>query len=117
MNTDYKEYIIENVSNLTNSLNTINQLSTDTINDKQLIKSFENIRNIIFKGILEIKQHIETLSTMVEWDRLNVSFFGETNAGKSTIIESLTNGDGVSIGEGYKDFTKTINTITYKNIN
>ena len=57
------------------------------------------------------------LSKVAEWERLNMSFFGETNAGKSTIIESLINGDGRSIGEGYKDFTKTVNKIAYKNIN
>ena len=117
MNTHYKQHIIKAVFDLTKSLNDIDKLSVGSVRDEQLIKSFENIRKIIFRGISEIKSHIEILSTEVEWDKLNVSFFGETNAGKSTIIESLINGDGRSIGEGYKDFTKTINKITYKNIN
>jgi len=117
MNTQYKQQIIETISDLTKSLNDIDKLTIDGVNDEQLKKSFENIRDVIFKGISKIKRHIETLSTVAEWNRLNVSFFGETNAGKSTIIESLINGDGRSIGEGYKDFTKNINKITYNNIN
>ena len=37
----------------------------------------------------EFKQEIDKLEASSEWDRYCVAFFGETNAGKSTIIESL----------------------------
>ena len=117
MESQYKLNIINLVSDLMLSLNSIEHLSLNNVEDEELIKSFENIRGVIFKGISDIKHHIEILSTVAEWGRLNVSFFGETNAGKSTIIESLISGDGGSIGEGYKDFTKTVNKIAYKNIN
>ena len=117
MKSQYKQNIIDSVFDLMKSLNSIEKLSLDNVKDEQLIESFENIRKVIFQGISDIKHHIELLSTVSEWDKLNVSFFGETNAGKSTIIESLINGDGRSIGEGYKDHTKTIKKIAYKNIN
>ena len=117
MESHYKQDILNSVSVLMVSLNNIENISMDNVIDEQLIKSFENIRGVIFKGVSNIKYHLEILSKIAEWDRLNVSFFGETNAGKSTIIESLINGDGGSIGDGYKDFTKTINKITYENIN
>ena len=47
----------------------------------------------------------------VDWEHLNIAFYGETNAGKSTLIEALISGRGDSIGEGYKDYTKTVTEI------
>jgi len=117
METQYKQNITGSVTSLITFLNSIDQLSLDTVKDERLIKSFENIRSVISKGISKIKYHLEILSKTAEWDKLNVAFFGETNAGKSTIIEALINGDGRSIGEGYKDFTKTIDLYNYNNIN
>ena len=35
------------------------------------------------------KQEIEKLEASSEWEKFCIAFFGETNAGKSTIIESL----------------------------
>lgn len=35
------------------------------------------------------KAEIDSLEKSSEWDKFCISFFGETNAGKSTIIESL----------------------------
>lgn len=49
------------------------------------------------------------------WDKLTIAFFGETNAGKSTIIETfrilcdksrVVNTDGRIVGDGRSDFTK-----------
>lgn len=37
----------------------------------------------------DFKQEIEKLESSSEWDKFCIAFFGETNAGKSTIIESL----------------------------
>lgn len=49
------------------------------------------------------------------WDNLVIAFFGETNAGKSTIIETFRilfdpnrkKEDGLIVGDGQHDFTKT----------
>ena len=62
------------------------------------------------------------IKTGARWDKLVIAFFGETNAGKSTIIETfrilfdeLRNGsnrsseegnDGLIVGDGRSDFTK-----------
>ena len=117
MKLDYKESLITKVEELTDSLESINTLSMDNVRDEQLKESFNNIKNMIFEGIVSIKHQIEVLSKDAEWSKLNVSFFGETNAGKSTIIEALKNGNGKSIGLGYKDFTKNVNKIPYLDIN
>lgn len=37
----------------------------------------------------DFKTEIENLKNSSEWDKFCIAFFGETNAGKSTIIESL----------------------------
>lgn len=57
----------------------------------------------------------DTLSNTF-WDNLVIAFFGETNAGKSTIIETLRilfdnnkekGTDGLIVGDGRADFTQT----------
>jgi len=85
-------------------------------------KSYSELNNFIeseIKNIEVIKQH---LKNNVEWDQLNVAFFGETNAGKSTVIESIRSyfgepTNGQSIGDGSKDFTKQVSyeNFEYKN--
>ena len=51
----------------------------------------------------------------MHWDKLVISFFGETNAGKSTIIETFRilfdsnrplASDGNIVGNGESDYTK-----------
>ncbi len=112
----YEQDIQSALSFLMNSLNNIDKIPISKVKDKELIQSFENIKAIILKGVVNIQSQLKVLSEVIEWDRLNVAFFGETNAGKSTLIEALVDGDGTSIGEGYKDFTETVETITYENI-
>ena len=60
------------------------------------------------------------LKNYVEWDQLNVAFFGETNAGKSSTIESTLSyfsepTTGHTIGDGTKDFTKDVTYHNFKN--
>ncbi len=71
-----------------------------------------------------ITKQIDSVSNMMEqtingmvWDNLVIAFFGETNAGKSTTIETLrilfdpkkqeSKNDGLIVGDGRSDFTKT----------
>lgn len=56
--------------------------------------SEENDELIAIRKTLEtlnvsFKQEIDQLKKNSEWDKFCIAFFGETNAGKSTIIESL----------------------------
>lgn len=63
----------------------------------------------------EIQTNINELRREIVWDHLVVGFFGETNAGKSTIIETLRLKYGMGeknwvhgsiVGDGQADFTK-----------
>lgn len=54
----------------------------------------ENIELSAIKAALEslnesFKTEIDKLESSSEWDKFCIAYFGETNAGKSTIIESL----------------------------
>lgn len=46
----------------------------------------------------------------------SITVFGRTMAGKSTLMEVLTHGDGSSIGNGKQRFTKEVRTYTYKKL-
>lgn len=48
-----------------------------------------SIRNTLKKLNDDFKSEIEKLKETSEWDKFCMAFFGETNAGKSTIIEAL----------------------------
>ena len=47
------------------------------------------IRKTLTQLNSEFKTEIDRLENSSEWDRFCMAFFGETNAGKSTIIEAL----------------------------
>lgn len=49
----------------------------------------QSIKNQLAEINDAFKKEIEDLEQSSEWDKFCISFFGETNAGKSTIIESL----------------------------
>lgn len=60
------------------------------------------------------KQELNSSLNETVWDNLVIAFFGETNAGKSTIIETFRilfddkreKEDGLIVGDGRHDFTK-----------
>ena len=65
--------------------------------------------------IKEAKKELDVALKDTVWDNLVIAFFGETNAGKSTIIETFRilfddkrkKEDGLIVGDGRPDFTKT----------
>jgi len=91
---------------------------------EKMLKQFVNIFSENIEAQKEqIKIELNHALNEVEWDKLVIAFFGETNAGKSTIIESFRiklnersrlaqlqdNPDGVDgeiVGDGQSDFTK-----------
>lgn len=71
----------------------------------------EKLKTLIQMVKDESKHSLKT----IKWDRLVIAFFGETNAGKSTIIETFRilfekgrrqGCDGLIVGDGRQDFTK-----------
>lgn len=80
---------------------------------------FNNVKQIIesaFKTKMsEARNELRAAMKDTVWDNLVIAFFGETNAGKSTIIETFRilfdenrkKEDGLIVGDGRHDFTKT----------
>lgn len=66
-------------------LNTLG-MSSENI---ELSKAIDEARNIFLKFKNEADAVLDELEKNAEWDALTVALYGETNAGKSTIIETL----------------------------
>lgn len=77
------DYIVENVINIENELK--NNSSNEKLDEakQSTIDLIENFR----KNRLETS--IKELKDNEEWEDFTIAFYGETNAGKSTIIEAL----------------------------
>jgi len=117
--TKYKEIIkkldscrieIEEISSNEKVLNSIIQVYRSTIDEQ--------------KG--KVRYELDYALNGVEWDKFVIAFFGETNAGKSTTIETFriklqeatreeqlkrksSGVDGAIVGDGQSDFTKDYN--------
>lgn len=64
-----------------------------TISQIEVDQKFKNAQKEAQKSIAQIKdktkEAIQELEKNAEWDTFTIAFYGETNAGKSTIIEGL----------------------------
>ena len=67
---------------------------------QQLLKSVEGMTETHRTSLAEIRTNRERLGTF------NITLFGRTMAGKSTLMEILTRGDGRSIGKGGQRTTR-----------
>ena len=80
----------------------------------QFRKFQENLLSAIDLKVNEAKDSLEEALNKTVWNKLVIAFFGETNAGKSTIIETFrilfenenSFEAGLIVGDGRSDFTK-----------
>lgn len=84
--------------------------------NSQLSKVQADAVNSFSDNIEDINAQMHQAIDGMVWDNLVIAFFGETNAGKSTTIETLRilfdkkkdrKQDGIIVGDGRQDFTKT----------
>ncbi|ATG02316.1 MULTISPECIES: hypothetical protein [Lelliottia] len=62
---------------------------TQTTTDSALQHANENARQQLDAFRQKLNDNIESLQKNAEWNTFTIAFYGETNAGKSTIIETL----------------------------
>lgn len=93
----------------------IDAIKTDNTKQVGIKKSLLSFLETYIKDSMN---KLGEIKTGARWDKLVIAFFGETNAGKSTIIETFRilfdesrhrtgeDGDGLIVGDGRSDFTK-----------
>lgn len=95
--------------------NSIAELQNLHFSNKEFVKLKNDIATTLKDTIVDLKHEVENNIKNVRWDKLVIAFFGETGAGKSTIIETFRilfdpsrpkNSDGLIVGDGQVDFTK-----------
>ncbi|EJL6409479.1 AAA family ATPase, partial [Vibrio cholerae] len=66
----------------------VDKLSSDS-RDKTTHETTQLARDLLTKLHKQIQEELTILDKYSEWDTYTIAFYGETNAGKSTIIETL----------------------------
>ena len=66
----------------------INSLGENT-DDKEVLEQQEQAKKNLNGVYKELQYSLEHLKKNAEWDVFTIAFYGETNAGKSTLIEAL----------------------------
>lgn len=82
--------------------------------DKELEEIFNNLKTNINTDLCILKDKLELKKENLK--KFKVMVFGKTKAGKSTIREALTKGDGSTIGKGGQSTTKEVNIYEWKNL-
>lgn len=86
INQEVKKKYEDVQSSLENALEKANSIKlsgeAENVELSEIKKTLDSLNN-------NFKAEIEKLKNSSEWDKFCIAFFGETNAGKSTIIESL----------------------------
>lgn len=101
------------VSSLEEILWQVETEPTDTANTKEkLSKQLNKLKNDLQKIPQQLKNNIATHSDA----HFTISLFGPTTAGKSTLREILTNGDGKSIGNGAQRTTRDVRRYYYSGL-
>ncbi len=75
------------------------------------ISSLETeLKGLVNSSFLELEERRKNL------DKFSITLFGRTMAGKSTLMEILTNGDGSSIGKGKQRTTRDVRRYQWKGL-
>lgn len=85
-----KQKIINHYGGIKKSLDTaLEVIRESNIDDEDNKKLMNKLRGELNSLNVSFKADIDKLEKQSEWDKLCIAFFGETNAGKSTLIEAL----------------------------
>lgn len=110
-------------NDIDNAYDKLINIISNAYSDISRLNGINSIFDIVQYNMCQVlKTKLQNTKTMLNkvknetiWDNLVIAFFGETNAGKSTIIETFRilfdpnrkKEDGLIVGDGQHDFTKT----------
>lgn len=110
-------------NDIDNAYDKLINIISNAYSDILRLNGINSIFDIVQYNMCQVlKTKLQNTKTMLNkvknetiWDNLVIAFFGETNAGKSTIIETFRilfdpnrkKEDGLIVGDGQHDFTKT----------
>ena len=57
--------------------------------NEKLSEARDNAIKLLTQFQAKVEENIKSLDKNAEWDKFTIAFYGETNAGKSTIIEAI----------------------------
>ena len=111
---------------LNNTLKRAKSGIEDTINEfSEAEYNISDSRDSLEEQLVKIKNSFERLSTKLDYDikktkrnlsDFSITLFGRTMAGKSTLMEILTHGDGKTIGKGAQRTTRDIRTYSWNGL-
>jgi predicted AlkP superfamily phosphohydrolase/phosphomutase len=110
MKNQEAKYLYRDVINsVSNSLERIKTIKLKKTEDAEQVNNIIDELDRISSNFSEELTHLEEYS---EWEKFTIAFFGETNAGKSTIIESLR----IALNETQREEVIHKNTEEYKQV-
>ena len=85
------------------------------LSDKEAQEKQEEVKEALDSIVYKLNSNINELKDNSEWDRFMIAFYGETNAGKSTLIETLrillNEKEKLKDREKYKEIDGCINSL------
>ena len=116
----------ENVAFIKDSIETANKeivscikdISKQKIRDEEILTSLKKqltkIKTTFVSEYDEVEQLVD--KKIKEANKFNITLFGRTKVGKSTLMEILTNGNGSSIGKGGQRTTLNVRQYKWKGL-
>lgn len=94
----------------------ISNMKKHHINDESLVQSIkkqlQTVQTEFEESYFDTKENLEQKSRMSA--KFNITLFGRTKAGKSTLMEILTHGDGSHMGDGGQRTTRDVRSYDWK---
>lgn len=94
----------------------INRLEYSNIRDREVSNTLREQLTKIQSDYTVLPSELREKTDRLSKADFTITVFGRTMAGKSTLMEILTRGDGSSIGIGEQRTTRTIRRYKYKNL-